>query len=242
MKKLLSLALILTPVLLFAGPDPRGVLELEGYGTGDATGIKATRTRGDFTIQETLASDDKLFFLDGYGFNGTSLVTTPRAQMTFSANQAWTTTANGSYIKFSITPNGSTSMTEAVRITTGPLLSVTGDIKQSGFKVSSPSSSVYSVLFSSIAITPTASFQLISSTGNTTVGQTGVAISTVGFANGTELVLLSTAATVAIAQHSVATPSRVVLSSSTFQAVDITTYTMRAFRLYNGFWFQQGDK
>lgn len=242
MKKLLSLALILTPVILFAGPDPRGILELEGYGTGDATGVKATRTRGDFTIQEPLASGDNIFFLNGYGFNGTSLVTTPRAQITFTAGQAWNTTNNGTDIRFSVTPNGSTTMAEAVRITTASLLDVTGNIAQSGFRSSRPSSSVAQVIWSSNTITPTASFQLISSTGNTTIGQTGTAISTSGFVEGMELILLSTAARISIAQNSVATPSRVVLSSSAYQAVDITTYTIRTFRLYNGLWFQQGDK
>ena len=143
MKKLLLLGLILTPVLLFAGPDPKGILELEGYGNSDAVGITAKRTRGDFTIQEALASGDNLFLLSGYGFDGTSMSSTARARLAFATAQAWTAENQGTSIRFSVTPNGSTTMAEAVRIssngyvgigTTNPsaALDVAGGINASG--------------------------------------------------------------------------------------------------------------
>lgn len=119
MKRLILYSLFLTPFLAYAGPDPRGVLELEGFSNSDSTGITSKRGRNDFTIKEPLASGDTLFFVKGFGYNGTDFTSTARAQMTFNASQAWTANNNGADIRFSVTPDGSATMAEAVRISTG---------------------------------------------------------------------------------------------------------------------------
>lgn len=108
MKKLILLVALI-PSILFAGPDPRGILELEGYGNSDAVGITAKRGRNDFTIKEPLASADVLFFIRGYGYNGSAFGTNAAAAIEATAGQAWTTTANGTRILFKTTPAGSTT-------------------------------------------------------------------------------------------------------------------------------------
>jgi len=116
MKKILFAAFFLVPGVLNAGPDPKGVLELEGYGNSDAVGITAKRGRNDFTIKEPLASGDLLYFVKGYGYNGTAFGTNPAASIEMSASQAWTSTANGSKIVFKTTPNGSATQATALTI------------------------------------------------------------------------------------------------------------------------------
>lgn len=104
MKRLIFVAGLFMPLIAFAGADPRGILELEGYGNSDPAGITSKRGRNDFTIKETLATGDKLFFINGYGYNGAAFGTSAASSMEFTANEAWTTTANGSKIVFKATP------------------------------------------------------------------------------------------------------------------------------------------
>lgn len=110
----------------FAGPDPRGILELEGYGNSDAVGVTSKRGRNDFTIKETLASGDNLFFIKGYGYNGTAFGTNAAASIEFQANQAWTSTANGSKIIFKTTPDGSVTPATVMTIDDDGNLSIAG--------------------------------------------------------------------------------------------------------------------
>lgn len=132
MKRLLMLSSFLFASVLFAGPDPRGILELEGYGNSDAAGITSKRGRNDFTIKETLASGDNLFFIKGYGYNGTSFGTNAAASIEFSANQAWTSTANGSKIIFKTTPDGSVTPATAMTIDDDGNVAVTGTMATTG--------------------------------------------------------------------------------------------------------------
>ena len=127
----------------FAGPDPRGVLELEGYGNSDAVGITAKRARNDFTIKEAVRASDIILFIKGYGYDGTNFVSTPRAQIGMAATQTWDDDSNGTDMRFSVTPNDSVTLAEAMRISsngyvgignTNPsvALDVTGSINASG--------------------------------------------------------------------------------------------------------------
>jgi hypothetical protein len=233
MKKILAAAFILAPCLLFAGPDPRGILELEGYGTSDAAGIKSTRTRGDFTIKETLISGDNLFFLNGYGYNGTSVPATPRAQITFSAGESWTTTNQGADIHFSITPNGSTAMSDVLKISTSGF-TVPTNLRVRTNQVNDPQP-VLSMIYSTGVYTPTGTLQLISSTGAITL--TGLpTIATSPFLSGQEIVLISTAANITLTNQSVTAGTCLQLDANTLV---ISTFTPARFRLINGIWFKE---
>jgi hypothetical protein len=111
MKKLFQflLTILFLRASLFAGPDPRGILELEGYSNSDATGITSKRGRNDFTIKEPVKSGDTLFFINSYGYTGTGFSSNPAASISLVANEAWSTTANGTNILFKATPGGSTT-------------------------------------------------------------------------------------------------------------------------------------
>ena len=127
MKKIISAVVLIfcvglaTSPFLHAGADPRGVLELEGYGNGSPAGITAKRARNDFTIKERVASGDRLFFVDAYGYNGTGFPTNPSASIEIDASENWTSSANGASIVFKVTPPGSTTSSQVLSLngTTG---------------------------------------------------------------------------------------------------------------------------
>jgi len=91
-------------------------MELIGYSTSDSVGINATRYRGDSSETETLASGDSLFKIAAYGFNGTSVPSTAKANIKIKTAEAWTTTANGTKIVFETTPIGSTTAAEVLSV------------------------------------------------------------------------------------------------------------------------------
>jgi hypothetical protein len=62
-----------------------------------------------------LAIDDVIGTVNARGYNG-SAYSSNQAQFQMRASQAWTTSALGTYMLFSTTPNGSTSLTERMRI------------------------------------------------------------------------------------------------------------------------------
>src|SRR3990167_6238385 len=117
MKRITLIGLLLFSVNSFAGPDPRGVLELESYSTGDSSGIKSSKGRGDFNEKEAVRDGDKLFFLKGYGYiSGSLFSTTPAASANVQAQGDWISTKNGAYWSFSGTPTDSTTEQEVLRI------------------------------------------------------------------------------------------------------------------------------
>jgi hypothetical protein len=125
MKKNIVLLSVI-PSILFAGPDPRGILELEGYGNNGAVGITAKKGRNDFTIKEPLGSGDSIFYIKGYGYDGVKFSTNPVTSVEFLANQAWTTTANGSKIVFKTTPDGTITPVAAMTIDDDGNVTITG--------------------------------------------------------------------------------------------------------------------
>lgn len=145
MKKAFFVFWVLIPSLLSAGggSNIQGILDLQGYSTSDSVGVNAVRTRGDYQEQSPLTTDDCMLHLKAFGYNGTNITSSPAAKLSMNAAQTWTTTANGTDIRFFVTPNGSTTLGEAMRIssnswvgigTTNPsvALDVVGAIKASG--------------------------------------------------------------------------------------------------------------
>lgn len=115
MKRFILAALIAFPTFLYAGD--KGLLELEGFSLTGSIGISAKRGRGGFYEKETLSSGDCLFRIYSYGYNGTAFGTSSAASMEFTANQAWTPTANGTKITFKTTPDASTTPAAVLTIT-----------------------------------------------------------------------------------------------------------------------------
>lgn len=130
-----------------AGPDPRGIMELEGYGNSDAVGVTAKRGRNDFTIKEPLASGDKLFFIGGYGYNGTAFGTSAAAAIEFNATQAWTSNNNGTSVTIKTTPNG--SVTPATVATFGQDGSLTTGRVYFGLQLSTAPKTSTTLIFNS---------------------------------------------------------------------------------------------
>ena len=210
-----------------AGPDPRGILELEGYGNSDAVGVTSKRGRNDFTIKETLASGDLLFFIKGYGYNGTSFGTNAAAAIEFNASQAWTSTANGTSITIKTTPNG--SVTPSTVATFGQ----DGSFTTNGLKVNTPTQ--YTI-GAATEVTPTSEFMVFTTTGGAiTWACTNACIST-SVANGTAISVMSS------------TTSNITWTDSVYIQLSTTsTSANRVFstpgdninlRLYNGVWYE----
>ena len=110
--------------LLFSGNlMAGGDLHLRGYSDSDSVGIKTDRYRGGFLSLGAVQSGDQLFYLDGYAYDGSSLVG-PRIAIRFEAAETWDTTSNGTSISINATPIGSTTMSEIVTISPIGLFSV----------------------------------------------------------------------------------------------------------------------
>lgn len=77
--------------------------------------ILGKRHNGTLTTPTAVVGDDDLLSLQGVGYNGTAF-TGVRAAVRLEATQNWTSTNNGSRIKFLNTPNGSTTLTERMII------------------------------------------------------------------------------------------------------------------------------
>jgi hypothetical protein len=70
---------------------------------------------GTFAAPTATASGNQLLGIFGAGYNGTSITNT-RASVLMSADESWTSTANGTRITFSTTLNGTNSNLERMRI------------------------------------------------------------------------------------------------------------------------------
>jgi hypothetical protein len=62
------------------------------------------------------ASSDSLLFLGGRGHTGSAFTSSSKASIDFQASQGWTSTANGTRIRFSTTTTGTSTATERMRI------------------------------------------------------------------------------------------------------------------------------
>jgi hypothetical protein len=87
---------------------------INGYGAAPA--VTFVRSGGTMAAPSAVAIGDILGFTVATGFDG-SAYTAGRGSIQFFAEESWTTTANGTSIRFITTPVGSTSATERGRIT-----------------------------------------------------------------------------------------------------------------------------
>jgi hypothetical protein len=77
--------------------------------------VLGKRANGTSSAPTPVGNGSNLLYLSGTGYNGTSF-TTDRATISLRATQTWTSTANGTQIAFTTTPNGTTNDLERMVI------------------------------------------------------------------------------------------------------------------------------
>jgi len=140
--------------------DPTATLDVVVDNTGKAATIKATgyrdtpgrpggtfsgrKARGTMSSPSAVQAGDVLahFNGQGYGETGWSGSDTPetggddsRARMRFATSEDWTDSAQGAYISFFTTQNGSTLISEKMRITDSGNVGIGTSAPQSAFQV-----------------------------------------------------------------------------------------------------------
>ena len=95
--------------------DPTS-LTFDSYGTV-ASNIIGRRAEGTVGSPSHFLTDDALLVLNGRGYGATGFSNASRAAIRLNAAENWTDTAQGAYIRFETTPNGSTTRAERMRIT-----------------------------------------------------------------------------------------------------------------------------
>jgi hypothetical protein len=106
------------------------------YGTGCTPGFRGLFARGTPTSPAVPQVDDFLCFMGGHGYDGTSFTTGTKALIGFKANQTWTGSANGTYVTFETTPNGSTTRAERMRVLDSGFVGIGTTTPQKKFVVS----------------------------------------------------------------------------------------------------------
>ena len=77
--------------------------------------LTCVRADGTAASRTTLQSADEICSLNAFGYNGTAVVGPQAAIRTYAA-QNWTVSALGTYMRFGVTPNGGTTLTDALGI------------------------------------------------------------------------------------------------------------------------------
>ncbi len=78
--------------------------------------IIGRRAQGTLAAPTAATSGAGLLDIGGRGYTGAAFTAADAAQIKFFAGEAWTATANGTYMTFSTTLNGSTTLSEQMRI------------------------------------------------------------------------------------------------------------------------------
>lgn len=78
--------------------------------------IIGRKARGTIAAPTATQANDTLIAVAGRGYGATAFSGGSRAGMTMAASEAWTDTAQGTYIMFETTPNGSATRAERLRI------------------------------------------------------------------------------------------------------------------------------
>jgi len=89
-------------------------LSLDSFGGLNA--ISSRRSDGTRASKTALATSDALASFTGEGYDGTAYTSGGAVAINFTASQTWTNAAHGTYINMFTVPNGTTTLTEAMRI------------------------------------------------------------------------------------------------------------------------------
>jgi hypothetical protein len=85
------------------------------YGSANGSQIVGESAQGTIASPTATIADNNLIRILGTGYTGTDF-SGSRAEISFAAAQNWTTTANGTYIKFNTTENDTTTSVERMLI------------------------------------------------------------------------------------------------------------------------------
>lgn len=83
---------------------------------GNNSALISRRANGTHVSPIAVGQDNTLFFLGGYGHTGTAFPVGSNVAIRFKTSQAFSPTANGTYISFFTTANNTTSLLESMRI------------------------------------------------------------------------------------------------------------------------------
>jgi hypothetical protein len=83
---------------------------------GNNSALISRRANGTHVSPIAVGADNTLFFLGGYGHTGTAFPVGSNVAIRFKTSQAFSPTANGTYISFFTTANNTTSLLESMRI------------------------------------------------------------------------------------------------------------------------------
>ena len=92
-------------------------ISVEQYSSNTAApGIFGRKARGSVGSPSAISADDQLLALNGRGYGATAFGTTTVAAIIMAAAEAFTDTAQGTYMIFRTTPTGSTTQAERMRL------------------------------------------------------------------------------------------------------------------------------
>lgn len=101
------------PILHLNGADGVNGIQLsDTYGAGVSV-YRGRRAGGTAAKPLALASGDQIFTIQAFGHNGSAYATGKKAEISFNADEAWTSSTHGTRMTFSTAPTGSTSSTAA---------------------------------------------------------------------------------------------------------------------------------
>lgn len=89
----------------------------DAYGLGATAAYQCRAARGTATSPTASQLNDQLCAMTGFGRGATAYSATPRASVGEYAAENWTDTAQGTLVTVGVTPLGSTTLTEALRVT-----------------------------------------------------------------------------------------------------------------------------
>lgn len=99
---------------------------LDSYGTGIQSCLLFRTARGTMASPTATQSADLVGHIQARGYGATGFTLGAKASIRFIAAENWTDTAQGMYLSFFTTPNTTTTIAEAMRITDAGLVIVSG--------------------------------------------------------------------------------------------------------------------
>jgi len=94
------------------------------YGDVDGAALRLCRAKGSIAAPTAILNGDSMGAIRGIGYDGTAFARS--SNVDFIASENWTTSAHGTFIQFGITPNGSTTTAEGMRLTQDKYLGIGG--------------------------------------------------------------------------------------------------------------------
>jgi hypothetical protein len=99
------------------------LVQMTGYGVGSSTGYRGRFARGTLGTPAAVQAGDNLNTISGRGYGTSQFALASTGVMNIVAGETFTNASNATYIAFSVTPTGSVTTAEAMRInSTGNVL------------------------------------------------------------------------------------------------------------------------